>query len=396
MTNNSKRIAVLAGDGIGPEVMAATLPVLNAVEQAFDFKMHLTFADVGGAAIDSHGSALPASTLAVCEDSDAILFGAVGGEKWQHLPPEQQPERGALLPLRKHFDLFCNIRPAKLHPTLMNASPLRSDISAAGFDVLIMRELTGGIYFGDKGRFTKPLIGDRSGATEAAAFDTQQYRESEITRIAHLAFQAAQARSKTRGNNVQRPAKVTSIDKANVLATSQLWRETVISVSHAYPDVQVEHLYIDNAVMQLIKAPSQFDVILADNLFGDILSDECAMITGSMGLLPSASINANGFGMYEPAGGSAPDIAGKGIANPMAQILSAAMMLRHSLQHPEAASAIESAVALAISNGITTPDIAASPTCPTFSCQHVGDTIANYVLQIAPVQATQTGSTAHA
>lgn len=329
-------IAVLPGDGIGPEIMAAAVTVLDKVQEKFGFSLNYQYADVGGIAIDNHGSPLPDSTLKLCEASDAILFGSVGGPKWENLAPNDQPERGALLPLRKHFSLFCNMRPAALVGSLAPISPLRADISAKGFDVLVMRELTGGIYFGEKGR-----EGD-------SAFDTQRYSKSEIQRIAKLGFEAARKRRN----------KVTSVDKANVLQTSILWRETVNEMAKDYPDVEVEHIYIDNATMQLIKDPAQFDVLLCDNLFGDILSDECAMITGSMGLLPSASLNDQGFGMYEPAGGSAPDIAGQGIANPIAQILSAALLLRYSLNENDAANAIDEAVASVIQQGVVTSDIA--------------------------------------
>lgn len=349
------KIAVLAGDGIGPEVMSGALIVLAAVQQQYGLTFTYQHADVGGVAIDNHGSPLPQSTLEICEHSDAILFGSVGGPKWEHLPANEQPERGALLPLRKHFSLFCNMRPAALVPALASMCPLRSDISQKGFDVLVMRELTGGIYFGEKGR-----DGD-------SAFDTQRYSKVEIQRIAKLAFEAAQKR-----NN-----KVTSVDKANVLQTSMLWRETVIELSSNYPDVELEHIYIDNATMQLIKDPSQFDVLLCDNLFGDILSDECAMITGSMGLLPSASLNQHGFGMYEPAGGSAPDIAGKGIANPIAQILSAALMLRYSFNQPDAADAIENAISEVIANGQVTSDIAEGH--QSYSTEQVAQAIADAI-----------------
>lgn len=349
------KIAVLAGDGIGPEVMAAAIKVLDAVQSKFGFKLNYTEADVGGIAIDNHGCPLPESTLTLCDNSDAILFGSVGGPKWEHLAPNDQPERGALLPLRKHFSLFCNMRPAALVPSLAPMSPLRADISEKGFDVLVMRELTGGIYFGEKGR-----EGDN-------AFDTQRYSKAEITRIAKLGFEAAQ----------KRKGKVTSVDKANVLQTSILWRETVNELAKDYPDVEVEHIYIDNATMQLIKDPSQFDVLLCDNLFGDILSDECAMITGSMGLLPSASLNEQGFGMYEPAGGSAPDIAGQGIANPIAQILSAALMLRYSLDQNDAANAIDAAVKAVIDQGIVTSDIAQGK--ESYSTEQVAQAIANAI-----------------
>lgn len=353
---NSYNIAVLSGDGIGPEIMKQAIKVLDKVQQKFGFTLNLTAADVGGIAIDNHGAALPESTLATCEAADAILFGSVGGPKWVDLPPNEQPERGSLLPLRKHFRLFCNMRPASLLPALAAASPLRADISGKGFDIVVMRELTGGIYFGEKGRSGE---GD-----EESAFDTQTYSRPEIRRIAKIGFESAMKRSK----------KVTSIDKSNVLQTSMLWREVVIEVAKDYPEVELEHLYVDNAAMQLVKEPSQFDVMLCDNLFGDILSDECAMITGSMGLLPSASMNDEKFGLYEPAGGSAPDIAGQNIANPIAQILSAALMLRYSLDQDDASLAIEAAVKKVIDDGIVTGDI--SQTDKSYSTDEVGDAIA--------------------
>ncbi|OUS32002.1 3-isopropylmalate dehydrogenase [Thalassotalea sp. 42_200_T64] len=333
-------IAVLAGDGIGPEVMSEAVKVLAAVANKFDFEINTKAYDVGGLAIDNHGKALPKETLQGCIDSDAILFGSVGGPKWSNLPPTEQPERCALLGLRGHFDLFCNMRPATLQPAMSALSTLRSDISEQGFDVLVIRELTGDIYFAEpKGR--------RGEGEDETGFDSMFYSRREIKRIAHLAFQAAQKR-----NN-----KVTSVDKANVLATSQLWRQVVEEVAVEYPDVSFEHMYVDNAAMQLVRDPNQFDVLLCPNLFGDILSDICAMITGSMGMLPSASLNAESFGMFEPAGGSAPDIAGMGIANPIAQILSAALMLRYSLNQQDAANAIEAAVASALDNGILTGDL---------------------------------------
>ncbi|MCL1077919.1 3-isopropylmalate dehydrogenase [Parashewanella spongiae] len=334
-------VAILAGDGIGPEVMKQAIKVLECVSTHFNFPLSFNHYNVGGWAIDKNGVALPESTLTGCEQAKAILFGSVGGEKWSNLPPAQQPERASLLGLRGHFGLFCNMRPAKLQLSLSSLSPLRSDISVKGFDILVMRELTGGIYFGEpKGRKFE-------NTPEETAFDTMIYSRSEIERITHLAFEAAQKRNQ----------KVTSVDKANVLASSQLWRETVIEIAKQYPDVEIEHMYIDNAAMQLVRNPVQFDVILCSNLFGDILSDICAMITGSMGLLPSASLNQSGFGMYEPAGGSAPDIAGKGIANPIAQILSAALMLRYSLNQPKAADAIEKAVSTALEQGFSTRDL---------------------------------------
>lgn len=335
------QIAVLPGDGIGPEVMAQAQKVIAAINQRFSLNISTTEYDIGGIAIDNHGTPLPEKTLIGCEHADAILFGSVGGPKWTHLPADLQPERGALLPLRKHFQLFCNLRPAHLYQGLEAYCPLRSDIAQRGFDILCVRELTGGIYFGQpKGR-------EREGAEERA-FDTEIYHRYEIERIAHFAFQSARKRRKS----------VTSIDKANVLQSSILWREVVTDIAQQYPDVEIQHMYIDNATMQLIKAPSQFDVLLCSNLFGDILSDECAMITGSMGMLPSASLNEHGFGLYEPAGGSAPDIAGKNIANPIAQILSTALLLRYSFHLDTAAQAIETAITQVLAQGYRTADLA--------------------------------------
>ena len=336
-----KKIAVLPGDGIGPEVMREAIKVLDAAQDLFSFTLEYINEDVGGIAIDNHGEALPSQTLKTCEESDAILFGSVGGPKWETLPPHQQPERAALLPLRKHFDLFCNFRPAKVFKSLTAACPLRSDIIGDGFDILCVRELTSGIYFGEpKGR-------EGSGPDEKA-YDTMVYTRAEIERITRMAFEAARIRRK----------KVTSIDKANVLTTMVLWREVVTEIAREYEDVELNHLYIDNATMQLVRNPRQFDVMLCGNMFGDIISDESAMLTGSMGLLASASLNKENFGLFEPAGGSAPDIAGMGIANPIAQILSAAMMLRYSLDLPEAANAIDQAVARTLDQAIHTPDIA--------------------------------------
>ena len=340
------KIAVLAGDGIGPEVMAEALRVLEKTGEKFSLQFSFNEKRVGGAAIDADGKALPDDTLQACRESDAILFGSVGGPKWESLPPNEQPERGALLPLRKHFGLFANLRPAVCFPQLTHASPVRADIVEGGFDVLVVRELTGGLYFGQP-KFTRE---EENG--EITVVDTMIYKRSEIERIAHVAFKAAQGRRK----------KLTSIDKANVLENGILWRKTVNGIAAQYPDVQLNHLYVDNAAMQLIKNPKAFDVVLAENLFGDILSNEMAMIAGSLGMLPSASLGAPtsgslNFGMYEPSGGTAPDIAGKGIANPIAQILSAAMMLRYSLGQNKAANAIEHAVRTIIEQGYRTGDI---------------------------------------
>lgn len=360
--SNLIQIAVLPGDGIGPEVMAQAYKVLDAVSTRFQLDIKTQEYDVGGAAIDKHGHPLPARTIAGCEHAGAVLFGSVGGPKWEHLPPDSQPERGALLPLRKHFKLFSNLRPARLYSALEAFCPLRADIAAKSFDILCVRELTGGIYFGQpKGR-------QGEGDTEFA-FDTEVYHRYEIERIAHIAFQSAQ----------QRRQKVTSIDKANVLQSSVLWREVVSEVAKEYPEITLEHMYIDNAAMQMIKAPSQFDVLLCSNLFGDIISDECAMITGSMGMLPSASLNGEHFGLYEPAGGSAPDIAGMNIANPIAQILSTAMMLRYSFNQAQAADAIEQAIDKALENNYRTADLANGGNAITTS--EMGDIIARYIEQ---------------
>jgi 3-isopropylmalate dehydrogenase len=339
------RIAVLPGDGIGPEVMAQARRVLAAIESRFGVAFELTEARIGGIAIDVDGTALPDETIRICEDSEAILFGSVGGPKWETLPPAQQPERAALLPLRKHFGLFANLRPAICYPQLTHASPVRPDLVEGGFNILCVRELTGGLYFGQP-KHTREEDGD------IIAVDTMVYRRSEIVRIARVAFEAARGR---RG-------QLTSVDKANVLENSVLWRRTINELAPEYPEVKVSHLYVDNAAMQLIRNPRGFDVILAENLFGDILSDEMAMIAGSLGMLPSASLGiketlTGRFGLFEPSGGTAPDIAGKGIANPIAQILSAAMMLRYALGQPEAADAIESAVKKVIEDGLRTGDI---------------------------------------
>ena len=362
-------IAILSGDGIGPEVMSEAVKVLKIVADKFNFTLNFNHYDVGGCAIDNHGTALPQSTIEGCEQSDAILFGSVGGPKWTSLPPTEQPERASLLGLRGHFGLFCNMRPAQLQPAMSALSPLRSDISQTGFDILVMRELTGGIYFGEpKGRHN-------AGTPEEAGFDTMIYSRVEITRIAKLAFEAA----------LKRNNKVISVDKANVLASSVLWREVVTEIAREYPTVELEHMYVDNAAMQLVKNPAQFDVMLCGNLFGDILSDICAMITGSMGLLPSASLNEQGFGMYEPAGGTAPDIAGKGIANPIAQILSAALLLRYSLNQNDAATAIEKAVAQALDNNIFTGDLLTpeqkAQGTQAVSTSEMGDHICQFISQ---------------
>ena len=343
------KFAVLAGDYIGPEVMSAALRVLEHVAQQEGLKLDYTAADVGGAAIDRHGSALPAATLQVCEAADAILFGSVGGPKWEKLPTREQPERAALLPLRKHFTLFANIRPGLLYPELTDASPLKAERIPDGIDVVCIRELTGGIYFGQPKSTTTLADGD------IEAIDTMVYRKSEIERITAVAITAARGRKK----------QLCSVDKANVLETSVLWRKTVSDYVAAHaPDLKLSHMYVDNAAMQLARDPNQFDVFLTENMFGDILSDEMAVICGSLGMLSSASLGARSnslgkpFGLYEPAGGTAPDIAGKDLANPCAQILSAALMLRYSFGLDAIASRIEAAVRKTVTGGTRTGDIA--------------------------------------
>ncbi len=331
-----KKIAVLPGDGIGPEIIEEAIKVLDKISEIYNVEFLYTFADVGGAGIDNQGKALPDSTVEICQNSDAVLFGSVGGPKWEKLPPDEQPERGALLPLRKKFNLYANLRPAIIFRDLKDASPLKSEIIGDGFDILIMRELTGGIYFGQP-----------KGYDDEKGFDTLVYTKPEIVRIAKVAFEAAMKRNK----------KVTSIDKANVLSSSILWRKVVEEVAKDYPDVELNHLYVDNAAMQLVRNPRQFDVVLCGNMFGDILSDEASMITGSLGMLPSASLSDGTFGLYEPAGGSAPDIAGQGIANPIAQVLSAAMMLKYSFDMGDAYDRIFSAIEKVLGEGYRTCDI---------------------------------------
>jgi 3-isopropylmalate dehydrogenase len=355
---SSYRIAVLAGDGIGPEVMAEALKVLRQIEKAFGHQFEFAEADIGGIAIDRHGSALPKQTLEVCHSCASILFGSVGGPKWEKLPPNQQPERAALLPIRKHFGLYANLRPAICYASLAHASPLRADIVAEGFDILVVRELTGGVYFGQPKK-TDDITSPDSGfdavskLAQKRAVDTMVYTTAEIERITRLGFLAARARKK----------HLTVIDKANVLETSVLWRNTVREISKDYSDVNLEFMYVDNAAMQVIRNPRHFDVMLCENMFGDILSDEVAAATGSLGMLPSASLGASSstsstlFGLFEPAGGTAPDIAGKGIANPVAQILSAALLLSHSLQLQNEAKAIERAVRETLDAGFRTSDI---------------------------------------
>ena len=337
----TSKIAILAGDGIGPEIIDATLKVVDCLQQDFGFSAEFEPAAIGGAGYDECGQPLPEKTLDICKQADAILFGAIGGPQYDNLARELRPEKG-LLNLRSSLSLFSNLRPAILYPQLADASSLKPEL-VAGLDVMIVRELTGGIYFGGPRGIREREDGSREG------FNTMVYAEYEIERIARSAFDAAQLRSR----------RLCSVDKANVLEVSELWREVVDRVSAEYPDVEVSHMYVDNAAMQLVRAPKQFDVIVTGNLFGDILSDTAAMLTGSIGMLPSASLDENGKGMYEPVHGSAPDIAGKNIANPLATILSLAMLLRYSLGQPQLADLVENAVGAVLDQGLRTADIAA-------------------------------------
>lgn len=353
----SKKIAVLPGDGIGPEIVEQAVKVLKAL--GCDFEME--YADVGGVAYANRGHPLPEATLKLAKESDAILFGAVGDFKYDHLERHLRPEQ-AILGLRKALGLFANLRPAKCFKELTSASTLREEV-VSGLDLVIVRELTGDIYFGTpRGRRTAP-DGNFPGAPEA--FDTMRYTVPEVERIARVAFEAAR----------KRRGKVTSVDKANVLETSQLWRDTVIEVAKQYPDVTLEHMYVDNAAMQLVRAPKALDVVLTGNIFGDILSDEASMLTGSIGMLASASLNDKKQGLFEPSHGSAPDIAGKNIANPIATVLSAAMMLRYSFDMNAEADAIERAVEKVLADGVRTGDIM-SEGCRKVSCSEMGDAIA--------------------
>lgn len=346
------KIAVLPGDGIGTEIVRATVGVLQEAGKKFGFSFDFTEALVGGAAYDATGHPLPPETLELCKQSDAILFGAVGGPKYDVIqPPTLRPEVGALLPLRKELGLFANLRPATLFPALSSVSSLRPDLVSGGLDILVVRELTGGIYFGHKGREDN---GNK-------AIDTCVYTRAEVERIFQVGLDAARRRN----------GRLCSVDKANVLETSRLWREVATEMAAKNPDVKVEHMLVDNCAMQLVRDPRQFDVIVTENMFGDILSDEASMLTGSLGMLPSASLGnkptAGGkgtFGLYEPVHGSAPDIAGKGVANPLATILSAAMLLRHSLGEEEAAAALEKAVSTALDSGLRTADIAPEGVSP--------------------------------
>ncbi|UCE30882.1 MAG: 3-isopropylmalate dehydrogenase [Burkholderiales bacterium] len=349
------KIAVLAGDGIGPEITEQAARVLEALA-ADGLSLELRAAPVGGTAYDATGEPLPSKTVALCEQADAILFGAIGGPRYDKLERSKRPEQ-ALLRLRKHFDLFANLRPAVVYPELANASTLKPEV-VAGLDLLILRELTSDIYFGQPRGIHTRDNGEREG------FDTMRYTEGEIRRIAHVGFATARKRSK----------RLCSIDKSNVLETTQLWRDVVAEVGRGYPDVELTHMLVDNAAMQLVRNPKQFDVMLCGNMFGDILSDEASMLTGSIGMLPSASLNADGFGLYEPIHGSAPDIAGRDQANPLATILSAAMMLRYSLNQDAAATRVEQAVRTVLAQGYRTADIA-EPGARTVGTREMGDAV---------------------
>ena len=352
------KIAVLPGDGIGTEIVAEAVKVLNTLDLKFEMETAL----VGGAAYDAHGHPLPESTLKLAKEADAILFGAVGDWKYDTLDRPLRPEQ-AILGLRKNLGLFANFRPAICYKELVNASSLKPEL-IAGLDILIIRELTGDIYFGQPRGRRVSTDGAFAGAEEA--FDTMRYTRPEIERIARVAFEAARKRSK----------RVTSVDKANVLETFQFWKDIVTEVHKDYPDVALDHMYVDNAAMQLVKEPKRFDVVVTGNMFGDILSDEASMLTGSIGMLPSASLNAKNQGLYEPSHGSAPDIAGKGLANPLATILSAAMMLRFSLNQAAAADRIETAVKAVLAQGLRTPDIYSAGTTKVGTAQ-MGDAVVN-------------------
>jgi 3-isopropylmalate dehydrogenase len=350
------RITLLPGDGIGPEIMAVAVAALQAVGKKFDLAFEFTEALIGGAAIDATGNPFPPETLAACKQADSVLLAAIGGYKWDNLPRNQRPETG-LLSLRSELQLFANLRPATILPQLVDASTLKREV-VEGVDIMVVRELTGGLYFGQpKGIFTAET-GEKRGV------NTMTYTESEIERICKVAFETAQKRRK----------KLCSVDKANVLDVSQLWRDKITAMSADYPDVELSHMYVDNAAMQLIRNPKQFDTIVTSNLFGDILSDAAAMLTGSIGMLPSASLGASGPGVYEPVHGSAPDIAGQDKANPLAQVLSAAMMLRYDLNQPAAAAALEAAVIKVLDQGYRTGDIA-SEGCQIVGCQAIGEVL---------------------
>ena len=352
-------IAVIRGDGIGPEVIAEATKVLDAIGSRFGHTFNYNYVLAGGEAIDETGRCLPPETVATAKASDAVLLGAVGGPKWDTLPGDERPER-ALLGLRKELGLFANLRPAMVFDELAEASPLKPELIDGGLDIVVVRELTGGIYFGEKG-FKDTEMGP-------AAYDVELYSEEEVRRIARVAFDMAMKRNK----------RVTSIDKANVLESSRLWRRIVTEVSAEYPEVELDHMYVDNGAMQLVRNPKHFDVIVTSNIFGDILSDEASQITGSIGMLPSASLTNGNFGMYEPVHGSAPDIAGTGKANPLATILSAGMMLRYTLGLAEEADAIDSAVRKFLNAGYRTADIY-TPGTVSLTTTETGDKVASFI-----------------
>lgn len=353
-------IAVVPGDGIGPEVVGEAIKVLNAIGQKYNHQFNYTTVLAGGAAIDKYGECLPEATVETCKNSDAVLLGAVGGPKWDHVPGTQRPER-ALLGLRKALGLYANLRPAVIFQELADASPLKSSILDGGLDILIVRELTGGIYFGEHVTET-----EENGTV--TAYDVEKYSDYEIQRIARTAFEMASKRN----------GRVTSVDKANVLDSSRLWRKIVGEMNSEYDDVELDNMYVDNAAMQLIRDPKHFDVIVTSNMFGDILSDEASQITGSIGMLPSASLADGNFGMYEPVHGSAPDIAGTDKANPIATILSVAMMLRYTFNLSEEADAVEDAVRRFLANGYRTADIAGTDDAVSGTVE-TGDRIAGYI-----------------
>ncbi|RZM77895.1 3-isopropylmalate dehydrogenase [Leptolyngbya iicbica] len=352
----SFRITLLPGDGIGPEIMAVTVDVMNQIGSQLDLSFDFQEALMGGAAIDETGSPLPEATLETCKQSDAVLLAAIGGYKWDTLPRHQRPETG-LLALRAGLELFANLRPATILPQLVDASSLKREV-VEGVDIMVVRELTGGIYFGEPKGIFQSETGEKRGVS------TMAYTESEIDRIGRVAFETAQ----------KRQGRLCSVDKANVLEVSQLWRDLITALAADYPDVELSHLYVDNAAMQLVRWPKQFDTIVTGNLFGDILSDAAAMLTGSIGMLPSASLGADGPGVFEPVHGSAPDIAGQDKANPLAQVLSAAMMLRYGLDQPAAADKIEAAVNTVLDQGYRTGDIMAEGMTPV-GCKAMGDAI---------------------
>jgi 3-isopropylmalate dehydrogenase len=350
------QIALLPGDGIGPEIVSVAVDVLKVIEKQFDFRLEFQEAPAGGAAIEATGEPLPAETLEICRRSDAILLGAVGGDEWDDLPREQRPETG-LLALRAELDIYANLRPATIYPQLIDASTFKREV-VEGVDIMVVRELTGGIYFGQPKGIVVMESGERRG------FNTMVYTESEVDRIARKAFEIARGRK----------GKLCSIDKANVLDVSQLWRDRVRVIAREYPDIELNHLYIDNAAMQLVREPRQFDTVVTSNSFGDIFSDAAAMLTGSIGMLPSASLGDSGPGMYEPIHGSAPDIAGQDQANPLAQVISAAMMLRHSLGQPAAAERIEEGVLAVLDKGLRTGDIM-SEGMTLLGCKAMGEAL---------------------